>query len=116
MSEITPQKKIEEFNLKIKRIVSDIEVEVANQLTRQWGDSDFFTAFQYAKEIWPQQVHVPVSKEEAIRILDNPKSEKLDKLGALLFAEMYKKGKLEKAHKIKPETGNGITFYTLDSD
>jgi hypothetical protein len=113
MSELDQRSVIAAIDINITNITINIEREVASKYDDE-GEHPV-TALQRAQETWPSEVHIPSTKDEAIRVLENPESTRLDKLGATLFAEMYKKRQLQKAHEIKPEN-DGMVFYAFDSD
>src|SRR4030042_2815899 len=105
-----PIKKIEAIDSKIGKIIEDIVFEVEMEFLDD-GD-DVLTAHFGAEECWPNKVYIPCTKAEAIKILDDPNKSKLDKLGATLYAEVYKKSRLQKAHGIKSNENSSFTILS----
>jgi hypothetical protein len=88
-----PLKEIEVIDQKIKKLIGDIVFEVSLSFGEE---NDDFTAFKVAEEIWSNVLPFPSSKTEAIKVLEDPQSPTLESLGALLFAELWKKLQAEK--------------------
>lgn len=113
--EVVVSQQIAEIDQKINEIISNIEYQIAEDLTDSEGD-DYYFNLMVAKEDWPERINFPPSKGVAIRILENPQSSKLDKLAASLFAEMWKKYQIKKAHRLLENTENGWLVLGLDDD
>lgn len=114
-SHIGLEGQIAEINRKVADIILNIESEVSIILDDGTENDGGYSAGMAAKECWINFVNIPTTKEEAIEILENPEKNSLDKLGARLFAELYKKRQLQKSYGIKPKEGN-VIGYIIDSD
>jgi hypothetical protein len=113
--EMEPLRQIAAINQKINQIISKIQFKIAEELTDRESGGDFESNLMGAQHEWPQFVYVPTTKDEAIRILEDPSKSQLDKLGAQFYAEMYKKRQLQIANGIESR-GDGITWSSFDSE